>query len=104
MATTDKSAPKPEDIEAQVAQIREDIAQLTTLLGSLAGAKADEVRGRAAEEVEALVGRARQRAGDAKHRVEDAAGSIERYIEDKPMQSAMMALLAGLVIGLLTRR
>jgi hypothetical protein len=44
MATTAKTAAKPEDIEAQVAQIRDDIATLTRLLGELAGTKVDEAR------------------------------------------------------------
>lgn len=104
MATTGKAAPEPEDVEAQVAQIRGDIAKLTQLLGELAGAKADEAKGLALDEAEALIGRMRTRAADAKHRVEGAAGSIEHYIEEKPMQSAMIALLAGVVIGLMTRR
>lgn len=104
MATAAKTTPKPEDIEAQVAQVREDIAKLTQLLGQLAGAKADEAKGLALDEAEALIGRARTKAADAKHRVEDTAGSIEHYIEEKPMQSAMIALLAGVVIGLMTRR
>ena len=104
MATTGKAAPKPEDIDAQVAQIREDVAQLTKLLGDLAGTKVEAAKARAAGEAEALMGRAKARAEDARHRVEDAAGGLERYIEEKPLQSAMIALLAGLVIGILTRR
>jgi ElaB/YqjD/DUF883 family membrane-anchored ribosome-binding protein len=104
MATTGKAAPKSEDIEAQVAQIREDIAKLTQLLGEVVGAKAEEAKGRASEGAEALIGRAKKRADDARHRVEDAATGIEQYIEERPIQSAMMALLAGIVIGLLTRR
>jgi ElaB/YqjD/DUF883 family membrane-anchored ribosome-binding protein len=48
--------------------------------------------------------RVMRRAEDAMHRVEDAATGIERYIEEKPLQSAVMALLAGIVIGLLNRR
>jgi ElaB/YqjD/DUF883 family membrane-anchored ribosome-binding protein len=104
MATTGKAAPKPEDIEAQVAQIREDVARLTQLLGEAVGAKAEDAKGRVSEEAEALIGLARKRAHDARHRVEDAATGIEQYIEEKPVQSAMMALLAGIVIGLLTRR
>lgn len=104
MATNGKAAAKPEDIEAQVTQIREDIAKLTQLLGEVIEAKAEEARGHVPEEAEAMIGRAKRRAEDAMHRVEDAATGIERYIEEKPLQSAVMALLAGIVIGLLNRR
>lgn len=104
MPVANKSTPKPEDVEAQVAQIREDIAKLTELLGQVAGAKAEEAKGLALEEAEALIGRAKASAGEARRRVEGAAGSLEHYIEDKPMQSAMIALVAGVVLGLLSRR
>ncbi len=104
MTAAKKAATTPEDIEAQVAQIREDIAKLTALLGDLAGTKAGEARDLAREEAEALIGRAKAGAGEARRRVEGAAGSIEHYIEEKPVQSAMIALLAGVVLGLLTRR
>jgi ElaB/YqjD/DUF883 family membrane-anchored ribosome-binding protein len=104
MATTGKAAPKPEDIEAQVTQIRDDIATLTRLLGELAGAKVDEAKGLALDEAEAVIGTARKKAQEARDRVQGAAGTLESYIEEKPMQSAMIALVAGLFIGLLTRR
>jgi ElaB/YqjD/DUF883 family membrane-anchored ribosome-binding protein len=104
MATTAKTAAKPEDIEAQVAQIRDDIATLTRLLGELAGTKVDEAKGFAMHEAEAVIGTARKKAHEARERVQGAAGSIEAYIEEKPMQSAMIALVAGLLIGLLSRR
>jgi ElaB/YqjD/DUF883 family membrane-anchored ribosome-binding protein len=104
MATTGKTAPKPEDIEAQVIQIRDDIATLTRLLGELAGAKVDEAKGLAMGEAEAAIGRARDRAEAVRDRAQGAAHSIEAYIEEKPVQSAVIALVAGLFIGLLTRR
>ena len=104
MATTGKTAPKSEDIEAQVTQIRDDIATLTRLLGELAGAKVDEAKGLALDEAEAVVGRARKTAEAARDRAQGAAHSIESYIEEKPVQSAMIALVAGRFIGLLTRR
>jgi ElaB/YqjD/DUF883 family membrane-anchored ribosome-binding protein len=104
MATTAKTAAKPEDIEAQVIQIRDDIATLTRLLGELAGAKVDEAKGLALEEAETVIGNARKRAEAARERATGAAHSIEAYIEEKPLQSARIALATGLFIGLLTRR
>jgi ElaB/YqjD/DUF883 family membrane-anchored ribosome-binding protein len=104
MATTGRTAPRPEEIEAQVTQIRDDIATLTRLLGELAGAKVDEAKGFALDEAEAAIGRARTRAEAVPDRATGAAHSIEAYIEEKPLQSAMIALAAGLFIGLLTRR
>lgn len=104
MATTGKTAAKPEDIEAQVLQIRDDIATLTRLLGELAGAKADEAKSFALDEAEAVIGRAREKAEAARDRAKGAAHSLESYIEEKPVQSAMIALVAGLFIGMMTRR
>jgi ElaB/YqjD/DUF883 family membrane-anchored ribosome-binding protein len=104
MATTRRPPATPDDIEAQVTQIRDDIATLTRLLGELAGAKVDEARGLALDEAEAAIGHARTRAEAVRDRAAGAAHSIEAYIEEKPVQSAMIALAAGLFIGLLTRR
>jgi hypothetical protein len=61
-------------------------------------------RGLALEEAEGLIDGARRRTSEARARVEGLAGSIEAHIEEKPMQSAMIALVAGIFIGLLTRR
>ena len=91
MADTTKSDAKPGDLEAQIAEMRAEIARLARLLGERGAADAGQDGGEPLRE-------------QARHRVEDAAVSLERYIAEKPVQSAMVALLAGLVLGLLTRR
>lgn len=96
--------PTPEDIEAQLRQIREDLSTLTRLLGELAGEKTETAKGMALDEAAELVARSRKTAEAARHRAESAAHGIEQYIEEKPVQSAMIALIAGMFIGWLSRR
>lgn len=104
MADGQKSAASAGDVNAQLKTIREDVAKLAELMRDLAGQKADEAKRAAGEEAEKLAGRSRQAAEAAAERARQAAGSVEDYIAEKPVQSALIALLVGVFIGSLSRR
>ena len=101
---TKSDTPDTNDIEAQVEQIRADIATLTRLLTEVAGAKAEQTKDLALDQAEELIRKSRAGALAAQREAENALHSVERYIEEKPVQSATMALLAGIVIGWWSRR
>jgi ElaB/YqjD/DUF883 family membrane-anchored ribosome-binding protein len=101
---TKSDTPGTDDITKQVEQIREDISTLTRLLTEVAGAKAEETKGLALEQAEELIRKSKAQAVAAQQQAETAFHSVERYIEEKPVQSATMALLAGLFIGWWSRR
>lgn len=94
----------PDDVQAQVKQIREDITTLTKLLKELAEDKAGTARDSAIAEANALLGQTREAADRARARAHATAGSVEDYIAEKPVQSALIALVAGIAIGLFSRR
>ena len=96
--------PDTDDIEAQVQQIRADISTLTRLLTEVAGAKAEQTKDIALDQAEELIRKSKARALAAQHQAEDAFHSVERHIEQKPVQSATIALLVGLMIGWISRR
>lgn len=99
-----ETKPTKDDVEEQIKQIRDDISNLTGLLKELAEDRAGDLRDTAVAEAQALVGQGRQAADRARVQAHEAADSIEQYIVQKPLQSALIALGAGLLIGLVSRR
>ncbi len=104
MATAPKSAPTTTDVEEQIKTIRNDISTLTDLLKDLTGSKAEDVRKTVKDEADDLLKRSKETAEEATARAKQAAGSVEDYIAEKPVQSALIALLVGIFIGSLSRR
>jgi len=104
MATAPKSAPTATDVEEQIKTIRNDISTLTELLKDLAGSKAEDVRKTARNEADDLLKRSKETAEEATARAKQAAGSVEDYISEKPVQSALIALLIGIFIGSFSRK
>lgn len=92
------------DIEAQVAQIKTDVAALTRMLTGLAGDTARSTKEAALNEVSDLLDRSRGQAMAAKRSVGRKAESLEQYIEENPLQSALFALGAGILVGWISRR
>ncbi|WP_244629608.1 DUF883 family protein [Martelella limonii] len=92
------------DIQAQIDQLRGDIAELTKLIGSLGNQKASEARAKA----EQFKDEAIRTGQDAYDRARDEALSFEEDVEDhirnRPLQSIMMAAGFGFLMALLTRR
>lgn len=92
-----------QDIAADLAALREDIANLTASVSALlhaeASAKADTVLG--------VVERARQKisetAAEAKDRAATAAPDLEAAIERNPLTAVLVALAAGFLFGMLSR-
>lgn len=95
---------KADDIEEQIKTIREDISRLTKLFVQLGQDSVSNVKETAREEADELLNRSRRVADDASARAKQTADSLEGYIGEKPVQSVIMALLAGIFIGFLSRR
>lgn len=104
MAQAKTQAPTPGDIENQIKTIRDDISTLTGLLKDLAEAKVGDAQKTAMDEAEDLLKRTRAATDDATAKAKQAAGSVEDYIADKPVQATLIALLIGILVGSLSRR
>jgi len=92
------------EIEQQVKTIRDDISKLKELLIELGDVKVSETGEAVRDEIDELLARAQQLADSTRKKTKDATGSVEDYIEKKPFQSAMIALLIGFFIGSMSRR
>ena len=104
MATSEKSSTTTEDVDAQIKEIRSDIAKLTELLGDLAGSRIDATKTAARDEAEYLLKRSREMADSAHGKAREATESVESYIKEKPIQSALIALAVGIIFGAFSRR
>ena len=95
---------KAGDIEEQIKTIREDISRLTQLFVQLGQDNLSRAKEATREEADELLDRSRRVADEATARAKQTAGSVEGYINEKPVQSVIIALLAGIFIGFLSRR
>ena len=93
-----------DDIERQFRIIREDFTTLSGLLREIGEAKAGEKRDAAMAQANELLERARATLEDGRLKAQAATASIEDHIRTKPVQSAMIALGVGFLVGILTRR
>ena len=99
-----QNSPGREDLERQFQTIRDDITTLSRLLREIGEAKAGEKRDAALAEAEALLDRSRAILDKGRVRTREATASIEDHIREKPVQSALVALGIGFLVGIFTRR
>lgn len=93
----------PQDLEAQIARLQDDIKAIGESLARLSGDKVSEVRDTARKEYKHAL-RAGQHVVDD---VVDQAGAVEKQLKDtireKPLTAVASAIGIGFVIALLTR-
>lgn len=94
---------REQDLEAQVAQLQDDLKSITDTLGKLTGEKVDEARALAKTELRELKRKGQDMLSDA----QDQAGEVEKQLKDtireKPLTAVATALGIGFVLALLTR-
>lgn len=93
-----------DDLERQFEIIRDDITTLTHLLRDIGESKAGETRDAALAEAAELLERSRAAIDDGRLKARQATASVEDYIREKPVQSTLIGLGVGLLVGLVTRR
>jgi ElaB/YqjD/DUF883 family membrane-anchored ribosome-binding protein len=92
-----------QDLAADLAALRADIAKLTASVANLVKAETSA----ATDSVFGAVGSAGRKFADgaagAKDRLSGASSELEATIERNPLTAVLVALGAGLIIGLLSR-
>lgn len=94
---------REQELEAQVAQLQDDLKSITETLRKLTGDKAEEVKDLAQTEFRQLKRRGQHLIEDA----QDQAGEYEKQLKDtireKPLTAVATAAGVGFVLALLTR-
>lgn len=98
------TGPGMDDLEQQFDVVREDLVELTRLFRDIAEAKAGEKRDEALAQASELLERSRATLESGKEKARKSALTVEDYINEKPVQSALIALGIGLFVGMMTRR
>lgn len=93
-----------EDLEQQLHVIREDISTLAALMKEIGESKAGEARDKALAEASDLLERSRKSLDHARTSAMHTKETVEDYIAEKPLQSALIALGVGVLLGWMTRR
>ena len=103
MAATSKTKGR-EDVDRQFEIIRDDITTLTKLLREIGEEKAGEKRDAALAEAAELLEKSRSAIDDGRLKARQATASVEDYIQEQPLKSALIALGVGFLVGMITRR
>jgi len=104
MSTPATTNPDLTELQEQLKTIRADVATLADLVKGAAHSRAAEASRPLHEQADDLVRRGKEITEGATERARSAVTSIEEQIVEKPVQSALIALLIGIVIGSLGRR
>lgn len=104
MAQATKRNVTSADVEDQLATIREDVSKLTKLVVEMGKEKVDESTKAAREGADDILSRAKRSAENAARQAKEKTASIEEHIIERPIQSAIVALLIGIFIGSMSRR
>lgn len=101
--TTEKAYQSLSDLGDDVAALRDDIGKLTASVTELVRNQASSAVSTVAGAVDQARQKVNETAGGAQDRVKSAAGELEASIERNPLAAVMVALVAGLIVGLFTR-
>lgn len=98
------STAQKQDLHEQVKEVTDEVTALAEMLKGMVAGTSEDLQGAAAERLEEVARRAQALAGKAKSRTQSEIASLEAKIVEKPLQSALMAFVIGLLLGVLTRR
>lgn len=104
MNTKTKTDADRGDVEEQLRVIRDDVATLTELLKELGQSRSEEAREAVFARASELRAAGEKAADAARARAESGTASVERAISENPIQSALLALGAGVLLGWMSRR
>ena len=100
----ENAARSEEDLAVQIDQLREDLAKITETLKGIGVGKAEELSGDLKDRAAHLAAAGRRQAEALSGSVGQIEAEMARSVRDRPLQSLALAALAGLILGLMSRR
>lgn len=102
--TTTDSASYEKELRAEMAEIREDIAALTTTLKSYGKARASDLQQDAREFTDDVIADSRKALKKLNKQVAKLESNMETHVREHPLQWFLGALGVGLVLTMLMRK
>lgn len=99
-----QTAADSKELEVQLQQLREDIANLAKTVAAIGNDKANEVKGRARRVANEAADASMQMVEAAREQALSYERDLERQIRTNPIQSVAIAAGVGFLFALLTRR
>jgi len=98
-----KHAEGAEDLSAELAALRQDIARLAETVRDLASHQAQAAGQRIADAIGSAKDKIGSAAADARSSINAAGGELTASIERNPVTAVLIALAVGLSLGMLSR-
>lgn len=94
--------PDSDDLNAQIATLRQDIASITETLGSMAKAQKDSMSEAAQKRYDQAIARGADAVSSAQAQANALNDQAHEFVHDKPALSLGMAAGLGFLVGVLT--
>ena len=101
---TGQNSSASKDVEAQIQQLRDDIAALTRSVAAVGTEKASEYKGKARRVASDAADASMQMVEAARDQALSMERDLERQIRANPIQAVAIAAGVGFLFALLTRR
>lgn len=92
------------DIEAQLKQLRDDLANLASTVAAAGSDKADGYKARVGEMASNVKDASVTALQNLREELKGLEGKMEAHVRDRPVQSVGIAIAAGFALALLCRR
>lgn len=102
--TSSAGSTSSEEIAAELAALRADVAALAKSIGGYGKARAAEFRSSAEAASEDLLDNSRKALKDIRKQIDELEGELETRVREHPLQTLMIALGLGVLISLIIRR
>jgi len=99
-----QSSAASKDLEAQIRQLRDDIASLTKTVASVGNDKAGEYKGKARRVASDAADASRQMVESAREQAVSLERDLEQQIRTNPIQAVAIAAGVGFLLALMMRR
>jgi ElaB/YqjD/DUF883 family membrane-anchored ribosome-binding protein len=91
------------DLSADLANLRADVAKLSASMAELLRQQTTQTQDRVRDAVDSAREQFAHSAADAKEGVRSASAELEASIERNPLTAVMIAMLCGLMLGMMGR-
>lgn len=98
------SAASSEEIAAELAALRNDVAALAKSIGGYGKVRAAELRGSAEAATDDLLESSRKALKDLRKQIDELEGELETRVREHPLQTLLIAVGLGFLLSLVIRR